>query len=96
MTTRRATEIRDQLSALEALRRDSRWAVVYFGPVGQLHPPAPSSRLIPVREVSMRRWKRFVVNAFEVIVGLHVLLALALIVFLGVVELFRMVLKALL
>jgi hypothetical protein len=44
----------------------------------------------------MRRWKKFVVNAFEVIVGLHVLLALALIVFLGVVELFRIVWKALL
>jgi hypothetical protein len=44
----------------------------------------------------MRRWKKFVANAFEVIVGLHVLLALALIVFLGVVELFRIVWKALL
>jgi hypothetical protein len=44
----------------------------------------------------VRRWKRFVANAVEVIVDLHVLLALALIVFLGVVELFRIVLKALL
>jgi hypothetical protein len=44
----------------------------------------------------VRRWKRFVANAVEVIVGLHVLLALSLIVFLGVVELFRIVLKALL
>jgi hypothetical protein len=44
----------------------------------------------------MRSWKKFVANAFEVIVGLHVLLTLALIVFLGVVELFRIVWKALL
>jgi len=44
----------------------------------------------------MRRWKKFVANAVEVIVGLHVLLALSLIVFLGVVELCRIVWKALL
>jgi hypothetical protein len=44
----------------------------------------------------MRRWKKFVANAVEVIVGLHVLLALSLIVFLGVIELLRIVLKALL
>jgi hypothetical protein len=44
----------------------------------------------------MRRWKKFVANVFEVIVGLHVLIALALIVLLGVVELCRLVWKALL
>jgi hypothetical protein len=43
----------------------------------------------------MRRWKRFVLNAFEVIVGLHVLIAPALIVTLGVAELARIVMKAL-
>ena len=44
----------------------------------------------------MRRWKKFVANAVEVIVGLHVLLALSLIVLLGVVELCRIVWRALL
>jgi hypothetical protein len=94
MTTHRAIEIRQ--SALETLRRDSIWAVVSFGPVGQLQRPAPSSRLNTCAGgQGMRRWKKFAVNAFEVIVGLHVLLALALIVFLGVVELCRIVWKAL-
>lgn len=40
-----------------------------------------SERTSPICGRGLRRWKKFVVNAFEVIVGLHVLLALALVVF---------------